>query len=269
MKNRNKDINMLEGPLLGKVIGFILPLIATNMLQVLYNAADMVIAGMSGVPGAIGSIGTTAAMINLILNIFMGFSVGTNVVVARSIGRGDRDATSAAVHSSLIVGLITGFICSIICFFVSRPVLSLLGDRGHVLELASLYTKIYSLGIPFMALSNFLIAIFRAKGDTRTPLYVLSASGLLNVVLNCFFVLVCGMSVDGVAYATVISNAVSMALLAIVLSRDTGWCRLEMKKLRLHRSAVKEIIRDGLPAGIQGALFSLSNMLIQIGRAHV
>lgn len=263
MKNRNKDINMLEGPLLGKVIGFILPLIATNMLQVLYNAADMVIAGMSGVPGAIGSIGTTAAMINLILNIFMGFSVGTNVVVARSIGRGDRDATSAAVHSSLIVGLITGFICSIICFFVSRPVLSLLGDRGHVLELASLYTKIYSLGIPFMALSNFLIAIFRAKGDTRTPLYVLSASGLLNVVLNCFFVLVCGMSVDGVAYATVISNAVSMALLAIVLSRDTGWCRLEMKKLRLHRSAVKEIIRDGLPAGIQGALFSLSNMLIQ------
>ena len=254
---------MLEGPLLGKVFLFALPLMATNLLQMLYNAADMIVAGMSGVEGAIGSIGTTGAMINFILNIFSGFAIGTNVVVARNIGRGDREATEQSVHTSLVMAALFGAICAVVGLFVSRPVLKLLGDEGHVLELATLYTRIYFAGAPFLAVSNYMIAILRAKGDTRTPLYILTATGLLNVGMNLFFVLVMKMSVDGVAYATVIANAANVVILGIVLMRDPGWCRVELKKLRITGSAMKEIVRDGLPAGIQGMLFSLSNMLIQ------
>lgn len=254
---------MLEGPIFSRVFMFALPLIITNMLQVFYNAADMVVAGMSGVEGAIGSIGTTNAMVNLIVNIFMGFSVGTNIVVARNIGKNDPDAIQSSVHSSLIVGLITGCVCAVIGFIISRPILELLGDEGHILDLASLYTRIYFLGVPFIALSNYLIAIFRAKGDTMTPLFVLAGTGLLNVALNLVFVLVFSMSVDGVAVATVLSNVASTIILGAKLMRDDSYCRFDFKKLKLERKAVREIIRDGLPAGIQGALFSLSNMLIQ------
>lgn len=254
---------MLEGPLLGKVFLFALPLMATNLLQMLYNAADMIVAGMSGVEGAIGSIGTTGAMINFILNIFSGFAIGTNVVVARNIGRDDKEATEQSVHTSLVMAALFGAICAVVGLFVCRPVLKLLGDEGHVLELATLYTRIYFAGAPFLAVSNYMIAILRAKGDTRTPLYILTATGLLNVGMNLFFVLVMKMSVDGVAYATVIANAANVVILGIVLMRDPGWCRVELKKLRITGSAMKEIVRDGLPAGIQGMLFSLSNMLIQ------
>ena len=260
---RSKDINMLEGPLLGKVFLFALPLMATNLLQMLYSAADMVIAGMSGVDGAIGSIGTCGAMINFILNIFSGFAIGTNVVVARNIGRGDPEATSKSVHTSLVMAALFGTVCALVGLFVSRPILKLLGDEGHVLELASLYTRIYFCGAPFLAVSNYLIAIFRAKGDTRTPLFILSGTGLLNVGMNLFFVLALHRSVDGVAYATLIANAANVLFLGILLMRDPGWCRLELKKLRITGVAMKEIIRDGLPAGVQGMLFSLSNMLIQ------
>ena len=260
---KSKDINMLEGPLLGKVFRFALPLMLTNLLQMLYSAADMIIAGMSGVEGAIGSIGTCGAMINFILNIFSGFAIGTNVVVARNIGRGDPEETSKSVHTSLVMAALFGVICAVVGLFASRPILKLLGDEGHVLELASLYTRIYFAGAPFLAVSNYMIAILRAKGDTRTPLFILSGTGLLNVCMNLFFVLVLHRSVDGVAYATVIANAANVILLGIVLMRDTGWCRLELKKLRIDRAAMKEIIRDGLPAGVQGMLFSLSNMLIQ------
>ena len=158
----SRDINMLEGPLLGKILLFALPLMITNMLQMFYNAADMIVAGMSNVDGAIGSIGTTGAMINLFLNIFMGFSVGTNVVVARNLGKRDKDAVETSVHSSLIVGLITGIICMGLGLAIRRPMLALLGDEGHILDLADLYTKIYFAGVPFIALTNYLIAIFRA-----------------------------------------------------------------------------------------------------------
>lgn len=254
---------MLEGPLLGKVFLFALPLMATNLLQMLYNAADMIVAGMSGVDGAIGSIGTCGAMINLILNIFSGFAIGTNVVVARNIGRGDEEATRRSVHTSLVMAALFGVICAVIGFFVAHPLLRLLGDEGHVLELATLYTRIYFCGAPFLAISNYMIAIFRAKGDTRTPLFVLTATGLLNVGMNLFFVLVMKMSVDGVAYATLIANVMNCVALGFIMLRDTGWCRLELKKLRIAKDAMREIIRDGLPAGVQGALFSLSNMLIQ------
>ena len=185
-----KDMNMLEGPLLSKIIMFTLPLMITNLLQVCYSAADMIIVGFSNVDGALGSIGTTGALINLVVNVFIGFSVGTNVIVARNIGRGDKKATENAVHTSVLFALISGILCAIVGFFISRPVLAMMGNEGHILDLSSLYTRIYFLGTPFIAMTNYLIAILRAKGDTKTPLYILSASGLLNVCLNLVFVLV-------------------------------------------------------------------------------
>jgi len=260
---QKKDLNMLEGPLLSKIIKFTLPLMITNLLQVCYSAADMIIVGLSGVDGAIGAIGTTGALINLVVNVFIGFSVGTNVIVARNIGRGDKKATENAVHTSVLFALICGVICAVVGFFISRPILAMMGNEGHILDLSSLYTKIYFLGTPFISMTNYLIAILRAKGDTKTPLYILSASGLVNVLLNLVFVLAFGMSVDGVALATVLSNVMSMILLFIKLLRDDSWCRLYWSKFKMTRAAVFDIITVGLPAGVQGALFSVSNMLIQ------
>ena len=258
-----KDMNMLEGPLLSKIIMFTLPLMITNLLQVCYSAADMIIVGFSNVDGALGSIGTTGALINLVVNVFIGFSVGTNVIVARNIGRGDKKATENAVHTSVLFALISGILCAIVGFFISRPVLAMMGNEGHILDLSSLYTRIYFLGTPFIAMTNYLIAILRAKGDTKTPLYILSASGLLNVCLNLVFVLVFKMSVDGVSLATVISNIMSMILLFIKLLNDESWCRIQWNKLKMTKSSIMDIITVGLPAGVQGALFSVSNILIQ------
>lgn len=266
MKNlfaAQRDPNLTEGPVFRKIIIFSLPLMLTNLLQMLYSAADMIVAGLSGVDGAIGSIGTTGAFINLLLNIFMGFSVGTNVVVARAIGSGKEKKVQDTVHTSVIMGLGFGLLCGAVGYAFTRPVLKLLGDEGHVLELAVLYTHIYFAGAPFISLANFFISIFRAKGDTSTPLFVLTGTGLLNVGLNLMFVLVFHMSVDGVAYATVISNIVSVVILGFCLSRDTSACRFSLKKLTVSMSAFHEIVREGIPAAVQGVVFSLSNMLIQ------
>jgi len=261
--NRLKDVDLLNGPILGKIFQFVLPLLLTNLLQNLYNAADMVIVGLSNVDGALGAIGTTSAMVNCILNVFMGFAVGASVMVARAIGERNREKTSDAVHTAMTVAIIAGIMAMAIGFFASRPILRFMGDEGHILDLATLYTKIYFLGVPFISMTNFLISIFRAKGDTKTPLVVLTLTGLLNVALNLLFVLGFGMSVDGVSLATGLSNLASMVILALILTRDTGPCHLEFKRLRIEKYSLKGIIYNGLPAGIQGALFSLSNMIIQ------
>ena len=257
------DTDLLHGPLMGKIFAFVMPLVMTNLIQNLYNAADMVVVGLSGVDGAIGSIGTTAAMVSCMLNLFMGFAVGSSVMVARSIGERNQQKTQEAVHTSLIVGLVSGLVAMTLGLIAGRRVLILLGDQGHILELAHLYARIYFAGLPFIAMTNFLIAIFRAKGDTRTPLVILTLTGLLNVGLNLLFVLAFRMSVDGVALATTISNIASMIVLSAVLHRDKGWCRLEFRKLKVEKHALQGIVYNGLPAAIQGILFSLSNMLIQ------
>lgn len=258
-----KDTDLLHGPLLGKIFAFVLPLVLTNLLQNLYNAADMVVVGMSNVDGALGSIGTTTAMISLIINLFMGLSIGASVMVARAIGERNEKKTSEAVHTSIVVGIVSGLITMVLGLLFSRRMLIMLGDRGHILELANLYTKIYFIGVPFISLTNFLISIFRAKGDTKTPLLVLATTGLLNVGLNLFFVLAMGMSVDGVALATAISNVASVVALTIILHKDRGWCRLEFRKIVPEKCALRGIIYNGIPSAIQGILFSISNMLIQ------
>lgn len=254
---------LLEGPLFKKILLFVLPLMLTNLLQMLYNAADMIVVGMSPVEGALGAIGTTGAMINLVINVFIGFSVGANVVVARWIGAGEEENTRRAVHTAMCVAVVFGILGCVIGQIVCRPILILLGDEGHILELAVLYSRIYFAGAPFMAVTNFCIAILRAKGDTKTPLFVLSLSGLVNVGLNLFFVKACHMSVDGVSLATALSNVLSSIILIRKLSREDSWCRFEFRRLRIHMRAFGDILYVGIPAALQSALFSISNMLIQ------
>lgn len=260
---KNKEINMTEGPLFGKILRFVVPLMLTNILQVLYNAADMIVVSLSSEPDSVGAIGTSAPMVNLFVNIFIGFSVGANVVVAKKIGAKDSEGVSRAVHTSVLLSVLFGVMGGAVGIICERAVLSAMGNSGRLFELSVTYVTIYFLGTPFLSLTNYITSILRAEGNTKVPLFVMSGTGLLNVLLNLFFVLVLGMSVDGVAVATVTSNIASAVILLIYLSHEKTSCRFSFKRLAIDKESFKSIIYIGLPAGIQGALFSLSNMLIQ------
>ena len=260
---RKKKIDFTEGKVFFKLLRFILPIIATNLLQTFYNAADMMVVSLSSEQNAVGAIGVTGSFIHLIVNIYIGFSVGANVVVAREIGAKDREKTQNAVHTSIMMAVLFGVVGMLLGLAVARPVLRTMGASGNLLELAVRYTVFYFIGVPFMALTNNLVAIFRAKGDSKTPLVVLSLAGILNVALNLFFVLVAGLSVEGVAIATSIANFVSFIVLIIKLCKDQDDTTFSLKRLKMEKNAFKDIVVNGVPAGIQGALFALSNILIQ------
>ena len=263
MATVKKKVDMTSGPLLGKILVFVLPLILTNLLQMLYNAADMVMVGYSAEPDAVGAIGTTGSFISLLLNLFIGLSIGATVVVARHIGAGESERANVALHSATLVSLFSGAIGAGLGLLVARPVMMMMGNQGKLLELSVRYCCFYFAALPFHALSNCAIAIHRAKGDTRTPLMVLSGTGILNVLLNLFFVKVIGLSVEGVAIATGIAAATSAAVLYANLMRDDGACHFSFKCLHLDRAAASMVLRIGIPSGVQSALFSVSNMLIQ------
>lgn len=263
MLARRQSIDMTRGPLFRKILLFVLPLMATNLLQMFYNAADIMIAGMSSQPDAVGAVGSTSPFLSLVVNIFIGFSIGTDVVVARCIGAKDGEKTSQAVHTSICMSVIFGVAGGVLGCAICRPVLAAMGCTGNLLELGVLYSRIYFGSLPLLSLTNFLSAILRAKGDTQTPLLVLAGTGILNVCLNLFFVLVLGMSVEGVAIATAVANGVSVLILWICLAKDESDCRVSMKKLRISKATFWEVCRIGFPAGVQNAFFSISNMLIQ------
>ena len=263
MTAEKKKIDFTQGKIFSKLFLFVLPIIATNLLQMLYNAADMMVVSLSTEANAVGAIGTTTSFVHFIVNVFIGFSVGANVVVAKHIGANDKEKTQRAVHTSLIMALIFGFVGAGLGMVVSRPILKAMGNTGSLLDLAVTYTYIYFLGVPFLALTNYLIAIFRAKGDAKTPLIVLSIAGVINVLLNFFFVVVVGLSVEGVAIATSVANLLSFIALLWKLRKDKDFTTFSLKKLKIERKSFGEIVRIGLPAAIQGGLFSLSNMLIQ------
>ncbi len=252
-----------EGKIFKKLILFVLPIIATNLLQTFYHAADMMVASLSSERNAVGAIGTTGSFLSMILNIFIGFSIGANVIVARKIGAKDGDGVRKAVHTALIMAVLFGGVGAGIGIALTRTVLTAMGNTGSLLELAIRYSYIYLLGVPFMALTNFLSAIFRAKGNAKLPLIVLSSTGIVNVLFNLFFVLVCGMSVEGVAIATAIANVLSVVVLLTKLCKEQDETAFSFRRLKMDKNAFKQILYVGLPAGIQGALFSLSNMLIQ------
>lgn len=263
MQNIKRKIDFTEGKVFLKILWFVLPIVATNLLQMFYNAADMMVVSLSPEQNAVGAIGTTGSFIHLIVNLFIGFAVGANVVVAREIGAGDRERTQNAVHTSLIMSVIFGIVGGGIGLAISRPVLRAMGTTGNLLNLAVTYTYVYFLGVPFLAVTNYLMAIFRAKGDAKTPLIVLSCTGVLNVGMNLFFVLAVGLSVEGVALATAIANLASAVILLIKLQRSGDDTAFSWKRLKIDKAAFWDIVVNGLPAGIQSALFSLSNILIQ------
>ena len=260
---KRKTLDLTEGSILGKLLVFVLPLMATNLLQTLYNVADMMVVSLSSEANAVGAIGTTGPFISMLLNIFIGLSAGANVMVARHLGAKDQDNAARTVHTAICMGLIFGTLGAVIGLVISKPVLAMMGNTGNLLDLSVTYTRIYSLGLPFLALTNYQSSILRAKGDTKTPLKVLSGTGVLNVLLNLLFVKGVGLAVEGVALATSISNAVSAIVLLIILSRDKGPCRLRLRRLRIDRRAFFNILHIGVPVGIQGALFALSNIIIQ------
>ncbi|MBE5782538.1 MAG: MATE family efflux transporter [Clostridiales bacterium] len=254
---------MTKGSILSNLIRFSLPLMATGVLQLLYNAADVAVVGQFAGAQSLAAVGSTGALINMLTQLFIGLSLGSNVLIAHANGAQDYQRVSRAVHTSIALALVSGVAVMVIGLFVSRPMLQLMGSPEDVIGLASLYMTIYFMGMPANMLYNFGASILRAMGDSRSPLIYLSIAGMVNVILNLVLVIVFHMGVAGVAIATVISQVLSAGFVLAHLMRSRGWIHLEWRKLRLEKEYVKEIVRIGLPAGIQGSLFGAANVVIQ------
>ena len=260
---KSYEIDMCNGPLFGKIMLFTLPLMLSGILQLLFNAADVVVVGRFAGNEALAAVGSTGALTNLLVNLFIGLSVGANVLVARYYGGRQEEEVSRTVHTSMLVSAVGGVILTFIGITAARPLLLLMDTPENVIEHSVLYMRIYFVGMPVMLVFNFGSAILRAIGDTRRPLFYLIIAGVINVVLNLFFVIVLHMGVAGVALATVISQCVSTALIVRCLMQSEGCFRLCPDRLHMDWDKFKKIAAIGFPAGIQGSLFSISNVLIQ------
>ena len=263
MISQNRDLDMCNGPLFSKILIFALPIMAMNMLQLLFNAADMVVVGRFSGSEALGAVGATGSLINLIVNLFMGLSVGTSVIMAQDYGAGKPIEISRSVHTSISISIIAGIIVMAAGLILCEPLLNIMGTPEDIIHLSVLYMKIYFLGLPASMVYNFCAAILRAIGDSRRPMNFLIISGIVNVMLNLLFVIVLNMSVKGVAWATVISQYLSMLLVLNCLYKTDRAIRFTPQKLCIDRQKLKEILKIGLPAGMQSMLFSISNVLIQ------
>lgn len=261
--SKKYEIDMCNGPLFGKILMFSLPLIASGILQLLFNAADMVVAGRYAGSVALAAVGSTSSLINLLINLFIGLSVGANVAVAHFYGAKQEKDLSETVHTTMCISLIGGFILFFVGILFSEPLLAMMGTPEDVLSHSVAYMKIYFIGMPVVCIYNFGSAILRAVGDTKRPMYFLLVAGIINVILNLIFVIQFDMGVRGVAWATTISQTISATLVVICLLKTEGATRLEFKKLKIHKDKLGRILRVGLPAGLQGCIFSISNVLIQ------
>lgn len=254
---------MTEGPLFKKMLVFAFPLMLSGMLQLLFNAVDVIVVGRFCDETALAAVGATGALVNLIIGLFMGLSVGTNVLCARGYGAGRADEVEAVVHTSVYISLIFGVVLGVFGYFCSYTFLGWMDTPSDVIDQASDYLKIYFLGMPVIMLYNFASAALRAIGDTRRPLLYLTIAGVVNLFLNLFFVIIVGIGVKGVAIATVISQAVSAVLTCICLMKEKSIVHLDLKKLRIDWKMLGRITAIGLPAGVQGVVFSISNVIIQ------
>lgn len=262
-KTSRYEMDMTQGPIMMNMIRFAIPLMFSSVLQLLYNAADMVVVGRFAGSTALAAVGATGAITSLLVNLFMGLSVGASVTVAQHYGAGRYRDVSQSVHTTVALSMLGGIVIGILGIVLAKPLLSAMGTPEDVLDPAALYMAIFFAGMPANLTYNFSAAVLRAVGDTKRPLYYLTIAGIINVVLNLLFVVVFHMSVAGVALATVISQLVSVTLVIICLVRTEGAIHLDIKKLRLHGDKVKQIVRVGLPAGLQSSMFSISNTLIQ------
>ncbi len=254
---------MTHGPLLGKLIIFTIPIILSGVLQLLFNAADVLVVGRFAGEASLAAVGSTGSLINLMTNLFIGISVGANVCAAQFFGAKHYDDVKKTLHTSVAFSLIGGLILVFVGLFGARPMLELMGSPEDVLPLAALYIKIYFLAMPAAMLYNFLAAILRASGDTTHPLVFLSIAGVVNVLLNLVLVIAFGLGVAGVAIASATANYISAILLTLYLIKQEGPMKLVLSNVRIDKKVLSKIIKIGLPAGIQGSVFSLSNVVIQ------
>lgn len=257
------EMDMCSGSILKKMLMFTLPLMLSSILQLLFNAADIVVVGRFAGDNSLAAVGSTTALINLLTNLFVGLSIGANVTAARNYGGKREDALSRTVHTAVTISIISGVILTVIGVVGTKEMLRLMSTPDEIIDLAADYLRIYFAGITATTIYNFGSALLRAIGDTKRPLYYLLAAGAVNVVLNLLFVIVFKMDVSGVALATIISESLSAFLVIRCLMRETGAIKLELKKLRVHKAELISIIRIGLPAGFQGIVFALSNVVIQ------
>lgn len=257
------EVDMTHGPLLKKILAYSLPLILTGLLQLLYNAADIIVVGRYAGSTALAAVGSTTSLVNLTVNLFMGISVGVSVAVAQHYGAKNFNAVTETVHTALALSLIVGVCVGAFGFFASRSMLMWMGSPADVLEQSALYLRIFFLSIPASMVYNFGASILRAVGNTRQPLYYLSIAGVVNVLLNLLLVIRFHMGVAGVAIATVIAQYISATLIVLCLMRTEGFLQFRPRELCLKRDKIFAILRIGLPAGLQSAVFSISNVLIQ------
>lgn len=262
-KIHKHEIDMTSGSVLKKMLLFSFPLMGSSILQLLFNAADIIVIGRFAGDNSLAAVGATASLINLLVNLFVGLAIGANVLTARYYGA-KRDADiSQTVHTSIALSIVCGAGLAVIGILISNPILAMMGTPDEVLPLSTIYMQIYFAGMPAMMIYNFGSAVLRAKGDTARPLMYLAIAGVLNVGLNMFFVISMKMDVAGVAAATSISQCLSAFLVLRCLSKEPDAFRLERKLLKIHGHKLKIILQIGLPAGFQGVLFALSNVIIQ------
>ncbi len=264
-KIKKNEINMTEGNLFKQIFYFSVPLVATGLLQLLYNATDMIVVGRFAGAAALSAVGSTTALVNMIINIFMGLSVGVGVCISRYYGAKDYDCIDKTLHTAIAVAIIAGIFLSIISFFIIEPLLVFMQTPTDVLEGAVLYMKILFLGMPFNLVYNFGASMLRAVGDTKRPLAFLAKAGIVNVLLNLVLVIVFHMSVAGVAIATITAQAISASMVVRCLAKGDGVFKFKIKNLKIHKKQLHNIVKIGLPAGIQSSLFSLSNVMVQSG----
>ncbi len=256
-------IDMTSGSLGDKIIKYTIPLAATGILQQLFNAADVAVVGRFSGKEAMAAVGGNAPVIGILVNLFVGISLGSNVIIAKSIGQKDEEQVQKTVHTSIVVALLGGILVMLFGEALAPPIVQMLDVPQEVFPLAVKYIRIYLFGMPVILLYNFESAIFRSCGNTRTPLVALLVSGILNVLLNLFFVIVLGMDVDGVATATVIANAASSCLLLAALRKTDLVIKVDFKKLRIYPGVLGQILKIGIPSGVQGMIFSVANIIIQ------
>lgn len=263
MTKAKNDIDMLNGSIWNKLLIFALPIAASNILQQLFNSADAAVVGRFAGSQALAAVGNNGPIINIIISLFVGVSLGANVVIANFIGASRKREIQDAVHTAILFALLAGFALIIIGFFLAKPILKIISTPDDVIDLAALYLKIYFTGSPFFLLYNFSSSILRSKGDTKRPLFALIISGIINILLNLLLVIVFHLGVAGVAIATVISNAVSAALVLYFLFTETDDLKLSIKKIHINTSILSRMIKIGGPSGIQASLFAISNLTVQ------
>lgn len=265
MAREKRVIEMTTGSLWKNILLFSLPLMLTQVLEVLFNLSDVAIAGKFADYRALGAVGSTTLLVSLFTGLLIGIGSGVNVAVAHGLGLRDGEQVEKTVHTSFLICAAAGIILLLICNLLARPMLALLNTKPELIDGATLYLKIYAFGMPAMALYNFGNGVLSATGDTKRPLIYLSVAGVLNVILNLVFVIGCRMSAEGVAIASAIAQWVSAVLIVVHLLRRKDACRLSMRQLRLHKAAVKRILMIGVPSGLQNAIFALANLFVQAG----